>query len=328
MSLDQESRTLDLSLPTPAWDGDKLIDVATGRTMNDDGTVSSRGFYTPFAFDRALSVRSGDVLWSAVWQNRGTKALLFKNWRVHRELNRSYYCADDYDYPLALTRIHDGRVVVAHCPNSYDVVELEDAESGGTLWTRKTEKMEFHSRLSFSENGEWLLSAGWFWHPVDGAWLCKVDISNPASDSEIDFSFGAQIDGAAFLDNDHLVVSSTEDVINEETPATGIGPMQLGVWSIPEQKWVSMVPIDTVTGTIMPWRSWLISFYEHPKAIELSTGKVVRVWKEIESGRQIGSIELGSPKPPAIAMNPQYGRFAVCGEKKVHVISLSQFHAR
>ena len=323
MRLDQECRTIeDTHLPTPAWDGELLIDVATGRTLNQDGSVSARGFVTPYVFDRALSLRDGDVLWSAIWENRGTKALLFKNWKVHRELNRSYYCASAYDYPLTLARIDDGRAVVVHCPNSYDVVEIEEAESGKTLWTRKTEKMEFHSRLAVSENGKWLLSAGWFWHPVEGGWLCPIDFADPASKPDLGFSLGAQFDGAAFLDDDHLVISSTQDVINAEVPATGIGPMQLGVWSIPKQEWVSMVPIKQVTGPIMPWRKWVISFYEHPKAMELNTGKVVHEWHEIQSGRQIGSIELGSPEPPAIAMNPKYGRFAVCDEKMLHIVSL------
>ena len=323
MSLNQENRTIECPyVSTPAWDGNVLIDAATGRTLSEDGTVSSKGFHTPFVFDRALSARSGDVLWSVVWENRGTKALLFKNWKEHRELNRSYYFADDYDYPIALTRTCDGRVVVAHCPHSFNVVELEDAESGEALWTRKTEHMEFHSRLSFSENGKWLLSAGWFWHPVDSAWLCPIDIAKPTVDPEIGFSSGAQIDCAAFLDNDHLVVSSTEDVIGDKMFPSGIGPMQLGLWSIPEQKWVSMVPISAVTGTIMPWRRWVISFFEHPKAIELSTGKVVHTWPEIDSGRQVGSIQLGAPKPPAMAINPRNGRFAVCDEKRVHIVSL------
>jgi hypothetical protein len=38
------------------------------------------------------------------------------------------------------------------------------------------------------------------------------------------FSFGAEIDSAAFLGNDKIVVASTEEVINEDIPATGIGP--------------------------------------------------------------------------------------------------------
>jgi hypothetical protein len=73
----------------------------------------------------------------------------------------------------------------------------------------------------------------------------------------------------------------------------------------------------------MPWKEWVIAFRGHPKAIELATGKVVHIWDQLDSGQQIGSIDLGEPPPPIIAMNPQKGMFAVCDSKGINVISLS-----
>jgi len=98
--------------------------------------------------------------------------------------------------------------------------------------------------------------------------------------------------------------------------------MQLGVWSIPEARWISTLPIATVTGPIMPWREWAIAFYEHPRAIELATGKVVHTWSEIDSGHQIGSIQLGDPPPPGLALNPSLGMFAVADNRRIHIVSL------
>ena len=305
-----------------AWDDEELIDVLSGRAIQLDGTVSSRAFSTPYPFDRAFCTRSGDTLWTLAYLNRGTKAVLSRNWEVHRDLNRSYYFAYAYDYPIALGRLPTGRTVVVHCPKAFNVVECEDAESGEILWTKKTDGMEFHSRLSISPNGKFLLSAGWFWHPLGGAWLCSLEDDSGELDKEVAFSFGAEIDSAAFLDDDNVVISSTGEVVNEETPKSGLGPLQLGVWSISGAKWLSTVAIATTTGTIMPWRDWVISFYEHPKAIELATGKVVYVWDHLDSGRQIGSIELGTPSPPRMALNAKKGRFAIRDENTIHVVSL------
>jgi hypothetical protein len=251
--------------------------------------------------------------------------VLYKNWKEHRELNRSYYFAKAFDYPIALTSINNGRVVIVHCPNSYDTVEIEDAETGEVLGKKKSDEMEFHSRFSVSTDGRFLLSAGWFWHPLGGAWLCPVSAicgSDGAHLKEVGFSYGAEIDDAAFLGDDHIVVSSTSGVVNEEAPPSGLGPLQLGIWSIAESRWVSTAPLQEATGSIMPWKGWVISFHGHPKAIDLATGNVVHVWDQINSGRQIGSIELGEPPPPVMALNPRKGMFAVCDSKGIAVVSL------
>lgn len=72
----------------------------------------------------------------------------------------------------------------------------------------------------------------------------------------------------------------------------------------------------------MPWREWVISFYECPKAIELATGKIVHRWEQIYSGRQIGSIDLGESAPPPMAFDPIHGRFAVQGSEGISVVTL------
>jgi hypothetical protein len=228
-------------------------------------------------------------------------------------LNRSYYFAKDFDYPIALAAISGGRVVIIHCPNSYDTVEIEDAETGEFLEKKKSDKMEFQSRLSVSADGRFLLSRGWFWHPLGGAWLCPLSSiygTDGPHQEEVGFSFGAEIDDAAFQGNDQVIVSSIEDVVNEEVPPSGLGPLQLGIWSVTESKWASVAALQETTGTMMPWREWAISFYEHPKAIELSTGKVILVWDQLHSGKQVGSIKLGEPPPPVMALNPEISRSA------------------
>jgi hypothetical protein len=74
---------------------------------------------------------------------------------------------------------------------------------------------------------------------------------------------------------------------------------------------------------VMPWKKWAICFYDHPKAIDLGSGKIVRSWPEINSGRQVNVIEIGNPEPPSIALDPQHGRFAVADSKGVTIVSLA-----
>ena len=252
-----------------------------------------------------------------------------KNGSVHRELNRSYYCAKAYDYPITIGTVAGDRVVVIHCPNSFNLLEIEDAETGAVLDSLESRDMEFHSRLSLSQNGQYLIDAGWFWHPWCGAAVFEIVQSEDASVQfaratpfSIPFSAQDEIDSIAFRGNSHLVVSSVSDYSGEEPRPGSLLPRQLGVWSLAEQKWESAVDLSEPTGMLMPWKEWVVSFYNHPKLIELATGKIIHQWDNVYSGKQVGPIELGDPPPPAIALDPLNGRFAVADSKAVTLVSL------
>lgn len=313
------------TLATLVWDGNDLIDVTSGVRLREDGSLSEGTSSSAYPFDRSIGLRNRDTFWSVAFSNRQTKAILLKNGRVHRELNRSFYFAHVYDYPIALALGLSEEVIVIHCPENFDTLEVQDAETGLTLAKRKTDKMEFHSRLTVSPSSKYLLDSGWFWHPVGGAWLCDLAglLARPDSDMPgCSFLSGAEIGSAAFLDDHHVVVTSTDEVINDEPAPSGLGPRQLGLWSISTSSWRSHVNLDSPSGTLMPWRDWVISFYECPKAIEIGTGRIVHMWEGIFSGKQEGSIDLGNPPPPLIALDPQHGRFAVQVPGGVFVVSL------
>ncbi len=325
--LHHEREILCPEVSTLMWDGDELVDITQGIRIGLDGAVSRAHLFLGYPFDRAVGLRQRDTFWAVAYGNRTTKSVLMKNGAVHRELNRSYYCAEAYDYPVVLAVGPTRRAVVIHCPNSFDTLEVEDAESGVTLGKRKSPGMEFHSRLAVSPNGRYVLDAGWFWHPVGGAWLC--DFASLYGDAQagefrrdVAFSFGAEIDSAAFLGSDDVVVTSTDEVINEDTPVTAIWPLRVGVWSISRGASSKIAKLPEPSGTIMPWREWIISFYGCPKAIEITTGETVHRWEAIYSGRQIGSIDLGDPPPPPIALDPENGRFAVSGPNGITVVTL------
>jgi hypothetical protein len=325
MHLESSTTWIDCAgISTLAWDGDELVDATTHRTIRLDGTVGKTAFFLGFPFDRGLCLRDPGGLWTLAYRNRHTKAVLLRNGKIVRQFNRDYYCADAFDYPATLLRSGD-RALVAHCPDSYDTLVIEDAETGRKLGQIKTEHMEFHSHLSVSPNSQFLLSVGWFWHPVCTAWISELR-DRAGSSMEIcdrtGFTFDSEIGGAAFLGDDAVVVASTAGRINDEVSATGLAPLQLAVWSISENRWLSSIALAEPAGMFMGWKKWAICFYGHPKAIDLASGEIVHSWPEIDSGRQVNVIEIGKPEPPPIALDPQHGRFAVADSKGVTIVSL------
>lgn len=151
------------------WHDGAVVDVAAGwRRYELDGSapVSRYSGYGP-GFDAAVMAPAGDV--AALVMSTGTKALLLEpGGRVIRELNRSYYCAAAYRYPLALFTLPDGRTGLVHCPENYNRLEIEVARTGERLTAGRDRDPGdfFHSRLAVSPDGRFLLSAGWVWHPL------------------------------------------------------------------------------------------------------------------------------------------------------------------
>jgi hypothetical protein len=85
----------------------------------------------------------------------------------------------------------------------------------------------------------------------------------------------------------------------------------------------SRVALQEVAGTIMPvGDEHLIGFFEHPKLIEISTGKVIQRWPELRSGNQNSSIIHHLEKLPLLALDPTRNRFAVADKKEITVIEL------
>jgi hypothetical protein len=311
------------------WDGAEVLDITSGQRGNIDGSLTPRLINMTYRFDRAIGLRSFGVDWAVAYTNRNTKAVLIRNGHTHRELNRSFYCAEDYDYPVTIGTDSTNRGVIIHCPNSFDVLEIEDAENGVVLDSLKSKEMEFHSRLNLSSAGRFLIDAGWFWHPWRGVAVFEIARSADGAiqfkkDATLSTAFSAknEIDSATSPGNSLLAVSSVSDYPGEEPEPGSLHPKQLGVWSLTERIWESKVDLSESVGMMMPWKEWVVSFFDHPKLSELATGKIVHRWDKIYSGRQLGPITLGDPVPPPIALDPANGRFAVANSKTVTLVSL------
>jgi hypothetical protein len=114
-----------------------------------------------YRFDGGVGI--GDV--GAVFETLGTKGRIVRwNGQIAqpnfvtlgfdeiREIDRSYYHAAAYDYPICLLTLPDGRHAVAHCPKRYDTLEIEFLD-GTPLTRRKAESEDiFHARLASSES--------------------------------------------------------------------------------------------------------------------------------------------------------------------------------
>jgi hypothetical protein len=316
-----------------AWVGDELVDVAGGwRTFQPDGTVANARVFYAFSFDRAVGAPEGQ--YAALYTALGTKGLILKNGKHVREINRSYYCANSYEYPIALGRLADGRDVIAHCPDAYNRIEIEELESGLCLTTRDSESSDFfHSRLQISPDGRYLLSAGWVWHPWSSMKVFDLAeaIRDPRSLDGRGLLDGyqvanAEVEAAVFLDAEHVLVTMSfdEDVLDEEADDASLGPKEAGIWSLADSKWVTRTSLTERTGTVMSLGGPFVGFYEHPRLFASGDGSVVGRWDDLVSGRQTSSIIAGETKStlPPLALDPLRCRFAVAGPESVTLVSL------
>jgi hypothetical protein len=233
-----------------AWDGDDLVDwLGGGRRWLTDGTFVDRLVNYAYDFDRTLVSPSGR--YTVLVCERQTKGLILDEGRIVREIDRSYYQARAYAYPVALSRLADGREVIAHCPDAYNVLEIETLDRGKRITRRRGKAQDvFHSRLSFSPDGRSLLSAGWVWHP----WSCFAvfDLDRVLADPRLldreDGPFGVtrgpaggvEVKAACWLDSARILVTSdveSADDPDDEAPCSGIWDVRKGKWTSRSTAW-------------------------------------------------------------------------------------------
>ena len=143
------------------WQVDRLIDWVGGAAVYAlDGSSQRAKVNYAYRFNAATMSPSGNF--AAIYERCGTKGLVLKSGQVVREINRSFYHANAYQYPIAFFKLPSGREVLAHCPEHYNRLELEDAETGELLTKsdKRQPKDYFHSRLAVSQGSKWLMSAG------------------------------------------------------------------------------------------------------------------------------------------------------------------------
>jgi hypothetical protein len=321
------------------WRGDQLVDwVDGGRAFAFDGTETPTRVSYGYRFDAATA--SPDGRFAVIYERLGTKGLLLHDGRILREIDRSFSEADAYEYPVALFNDPDGRLLLAHCPGNHGRIELEEAETGRPLTASADRKPPdfFHSRLAASPHGKRLLSAGWVWHP-HGLVRC-FDVTQALADPHhldrchnffSSFNPGlAEESSACWLDDDCVTVAASAELEQnsvESDVEPRLRPCGLAVYDIANQTCLQALQLDEPPGTIMALgKRYVLSLYRHPKLVDLSIGKVIHVWSDLESGLQDGSIVWnldGDAKPPPMAFDPASKRFAVVNRDTVTVIEFN-----
>src|SRR5579871_4598357 len=111
------------------WQGGKLMDWVSGDVEYDlSGTKRGPTVFYPYRFDAAVVSPSGRFV--ALYERLGTKAIIMGPDGLFREINRSYYHAHVYEYPILFFRLADGREALAHCPEEYCDLQIEDPATG------------------------------------------------------------------------------------------------------------------------------------------------------------------------------------------------------
>lgn len=318
------------------WHDQYLIDwVGSGSVYHLDGRVRPQHVHYAYRFDAAIVSPSGD--YAVIYERLGTKGLLLHHGKAVREINRSFYHADVYEYPVAFIRREDGRELLAHCPEQYCQIDIEDIETGERLTSSATRKPTdiFHSRLMCSPSGRWLLSAGWVWSPWDVVAL--YDIEHALSDPGLLDGYGvaprtaAEIYAAAFS-NERTLVLLTSDETNAEEEEDDenddrlwrAGPRSIAFYDLITREYGSIVRAEEVVGRFMPIDAhYIVGFYKYPKLFDAATGKVIRRWANLATGTQTTSIQRGIATVPAVAIDVPNKRFAVAGADGITVIEIA-----
>jgi hypothetical protein len=309
-----------------SWTGDSLVDWVSGamRLWPEEPLAGSGPLLSP-DFDSAKASPSGNYV--VLYERLGVQGLILKHGKPHRMITRDSYHAKTYDRPIDVFTL-DGREVLAHCPDRYCEIVIEDIESGERLTPPRQQDDFFHSRLQASPSGNRILSAGWMWHPVDA--VCVLDSRTlsaaypPIGESPLDDAWpDDEITSAIYLDEERILgVSGFDGNPYDEQgtphafPATSIGVFQIETGELLSVEW-----LEEEAGTLMlVGDRHVVGFYDYPKLFEIATGKVVKRWTEIPSGTQTSGISFHSVVPP-IALDSKNRRFAVAEGSKVHFVT-------
>jgi hypothetical protein len=321
-----------------AWVGGDLYDIAEGwrRFALDGSKPESRFSGYGSNFDAVVVSPGRDV--AALVQSTGTKGLIMGvDGRVAREVNRSYYHAEVYRYPLALFSLSGGRTGVVHCPERYNRLEIEDAITGERLTASSSREPKdfFHSRLAVSPSGRWLLSAGWVWQPFD--WLAVYDLQAALADPRRLDSYGdpdqeamgrAEIAGACFVGDDVIVATAADS--GEPHRPGDLGPAILARWSTAERQYLWQHRLDQTGGDLVPIAGGVLALFHHPRLYDVGTGNLESEWPDLTTGEAGSSIvwDKAFTGTARIAVDELRHRFAVTDGQKITIITLTSDQSR
>ncbi len=314
-------------LKTLDWYNGKLVDWNSAGTIYslDGNKEQLQKYHFGFVFDSSITSECGNYV--LIYRKLGTKGLLLKNGEVLREINRSYYQSEVYEFPAAFfTR--NAIVYLIHCPATYCKLDFEEVESGRIITSISSRNPWdfFHSRLEVSPDNKFLLSKGWFWHPFDCIKLFDIEacIFDPClldRGSEIP-NVTAELSSASFIDNDNILVcASREEPLNDDE-IEPILPGQIAIWNFKNDDIAVCGKVNAPIGNVFAIdlnTCW--DLFEYPKIIDLKTGGIIQKMEEIKSGKQTSSIIHHLSDLPQIKYNPLTKQIAIAKDDLIEILT-------
>lgn len=316
------------SVQTLVWIKDKLFDFARGRSYSlDTNEPDHLGYRLRFNFDAAIV--SDDGIYVVVYQKLGTKGLLLKHGEILREINRSYYQSDMYEYPVAFFKALNGKVYLIHCPIAYNQLDFEDVETGEIISNIGRNSPDFfHSRLEVSPNHKRLLSKGWIWHPYDQVIAFNLEscLKNPLLlDKPIEFSsIHYEVCTAGFIDDDCVLLGVSDDAeyFNEDEMISGLLKSQLIVWDCKKNAQLDQLSLEAEIGNFIVINdSLILDLYKYPKLIDFKAGRILEQLPEINSGLQSSSLIGHLENLPKTAWNAESKQLAITTVSSIELLS-------
>lgn len=318
-----------------AWTDDALIDwIQSARVYGLDGSLGGGGIHYGYRFDAVATSPSGTFV--VLYERLGTKGIVLRDGRVIREIARSYYQADAFDFPICLFRLADGREAIAHAPDDYNRIEIDLLESGTRLTARPSDAPEpvdyFPSALAANPTGKWLMSAGWVWHPSNQVAIFSIvdALSDPAElDADRMVEGRAEITSGCWIDGDRAVLASEPEADcylddDETQPNTIPYPGKIGIYRPATGEWDGQAVIDEPIGQLLAVDDeHVLALRDHPKLIHVRSGKIVDRWPDIASGPWAGCITHHLDDLPPVAWDPKGRRLAVAAPGVIHILTLT-----
>jgi len=215
-------------------------------------------------------------------------------------------------------------VILAHCPDKYSRIDFEEVESGTRLTAGERSLADvFHSRLTVSPDGRYLVSAGWVWHPVDT--VVVFDIARALRDpSHLD---GDGVCETIFADECSVAFSATGDLLvgcAGYDVGDGDDPPCIKRFRLPGRDSVETIALDVKPGSLMPVGDDLaFSFFDMPRLLDLRTGVCLKSWPDVPL-----NVHMGATAHPVtenritIAPDAAGRRFAVADGKSIRIFQI------
>lgn len=307
-----------------AWDGNELVDWAGGGTRYTlDGRTTTLNRTYAYGFDAAVAFGKDAV----IFKRAETKGLVLRDGEILREINRSFYCAQAFDYPVTMTKLSNGRLVIIHCPERADQIEIDDFATGErlTAGSNRAPRNNFHGRLSTSPDGRYLLSAGWVWQPMDDLLVFDLEdaLANPAhlDGNGILPAVWSETGASASFTADGRMLAGIN--VDDEDSASGNATC-LRVFDLSKRAAVDQCLVSGFLGRLMAVGTrHVLNLYCHPQLLEVATGKTLSEWPEIFCDDRVSATYGSETSFAHVAIDAQNSRVAIGRFDRITVMAFN-----